>query len=77
MYVMRNSRLRSDEQYVRYSAEEGLVETDPGLLHAGTGVEHGAKFSATVARGLASVGVEQLTTFKYVVRGKGTIRAKM
>ncbi|RLU00058.1 MAG: hypothetical protein D9N11_13125 [Ketobacter sp.] len=28
VYVMRNSRLRSDEQYVRYSAEEGLVETD-------------------------------------------------
>lgn len=25
---MRNSRLRSDEQYVRYSADEGLVETD-------------------------------------------------
>jgi len=28
VYVVRNSRLRSDEQYVRYSAEEGLVETD-------------------------------------------------
>ena len=28
VYVMKNSRLRSDEQYVRYSAEAGLVETD-------------------------------------------------
>lgn len=28
VYLMRNSRLRSDEQYVRYSAELGLVETD-------------------------------------------------
>lgn len=28
VYVVRNSRLRSDEQYVRYSADEGLVETD-------------------------------------------------
>lgn len=27
-YLVRNSRLRSDEQYVRYSAEEALVETD-------------------------------------------------
>lgn len=27
-YVVKNSRLRSDEQYVRYSAELGLVETD-------------------------------------------------
>ncbi|HCB39440.1 MAG TPA: hypothetical protein DEP79_07100 [Gammaproteobacteria bacterium] len=28
VYVMKNSRLRSDEQYVRYSAAEGVVETD-------------------------------------------------
>ena len=28
VYLVRNSRLRSDEQYVRYSAEIGLVETD-------------------------------------------------
>ncbi|MEE2732352.1 MAG: hypothetical protein VYA55_16145 [Pseudomonadota bacterium] len=28
VYLVRNSRLRSDEQYVRYSAEVGLVETD-------------------------------------------------
>ena len=27
-YLVRKSRLRSDEQYVRYSAEEALVETD-------------------------------------------------
>lgn len=28
VYLVRNSRLRSEEQYVRYSAELGLVETD-------------------------------------------------
>lgn len=28
VYLVHNSRLRSDEQYVRYSAEIGLVETD-------------------------------------------------
>ncbi len=28
VYLMENSRLRSDEQYVRYSSEEALVETD-------------------------------------------------
>lgn len=28
VYVLQNSRLRSDEQYVRYSSELGLVETD-------------------------------------------------
>lgn len=28
VYVVKGSRLRSDEQYVRYSAEDGLVETD-------------------------------------------------
>ncbi len=28
VYLVRNSRLRADEQYVRYSAELGLVETD-------------------------------------------------
>jgi hypothetical protein len=28
VYLVRHSRLRSDEQYVRYSAELGLVETD-------------------------------------------------
>lgn len=28
VYLVRNSRLRSEEQYVRYSAEIGLVETD-------------------------------------------------
>lgn len=28
VYLIRNSRLRSEEQYVRYSAELGLVETD-------------------------------------------------
>ena len=28
VYLMNGSRLRSDEQYVRYSADEGLVETD-------------------------------------------------
>jgi len=28
VYLMKNSRLRSDEQYVRYSADEGIVETD-------------------------------------------------
>lgn len=28
VYLLRNARLRSDEQYVRYSAELGLVETD-------------------------------------------------
>lgn len=27
-YLVQNSRLRSDEQYVRYSADEALVETD-------------------------------------------------
>ncbi len=27
-YVVRNSRLRSDEHYIRYSADEALVETD-------------------------------------------------
>jgi len=33
IYVMQNSRLRSDEQYVRYSAEQGLVETDFYSIH--------------------------------------------
>lgn len=33
VYLVRNSRLRSDEQYVRYSAEEGLVETDFYSIH--------------------------------------------
>lgn len=28
VYLVKNSRLRSDEQYVRYSADEALVETD-------------------------------------------------
>lgn len=28
VYLLKDSRLRSDEQYVRYSAEDGLVETD-------------------------------------------------
>lgn len=28
VYLMKDSRLRSDENYVRYSAEQGLVETD-------------------------------------------------
>lgn len=28
VYLLRNARLRSEEQYVRYSAEMGLVETD-------------------------------------------------